>query len=828
MYGDLVNGLCYTAFLPVYLWMSLKNPSSQSLQICAAFAWTTVFSWYSYWTNSSRASMMAIVGMSASIAGMNLYRWPHADEVVVVPQFLWSLLIISANAPLSFAYRMTLAVIALSTAVLVAIYTPLLRVSDALPLLLGASTMHSLFHYYATSESREIVSAHGASLILAGTFAFHMSSEIVSMITLPKYAMQGGYSILKAGFFAAVGLAAAGAFRKEINVKEALEVLVQQRTKEIQKQSEQLRVVELALQASETAIAITDSKQRIVWSNAALERISGLEIGEMQSRTLMETLRPSKGNISQSMHLRDDLLSYHEELIVSGSYIHAEISPFPGKNKDEEPLFLFVLKDVTAQRAREIAEQAVEQEAMKTKAMAESIETLSHELRTPLQGIMGVTSLLIDDSELPKNTTDALSLVMTSARLLLTLINNILDVRKMDAAMLDEFHLDPIQLSKSLSDAADFCQPFAMVSDVKLETDNLESIQTVIVESNALRLQQVMINLISNAIKYTAVGSAVVVNAKLSDLATAKRLRENALARGPHQHVWDTLSMEQTEGTKVAIVSVSDAGQGITEGQAARLFGKFCQLDNKTTSGKKAIGVGQPSGTGLGLNLCLKFIQRMKGNIWVSNNPNGGSCFSFYIPLAIDIQNRDVNSPMVLTTDTTCRTSSHGSGHHPGDIMSAAVYHVLVVDDTLINLKVIERMLHRIGITETTCVNSGAHALDALAIADYDLVLTDIQMPEMSGVQLCKLIRSSTTFRIPVVVGLTADTSETMYEKCKQAGMAHVLYKPITKDHLQDFFVLFAERLIKVDENENEEPIVVDEPEVCSPEEHRPAATPAG
>lgn len=153
MHGDLVNALCYTAFTPVYLWMWLREPVPGADHIVAAFAWTAVFSWISYWKQNSPASVLACLGMSASIAGMNLYQWPHSDEVVVVPQFLWSLLIISGNAPLSFAVKTAMAVVALLTALAVAVYSPLLEVSDALPILLGAAAVHVLFHYYAMMKT---------------------------------------------------------------------------------------------------------------------------------------------------------------------------------------------------------------------------------------------------------------------------------------------------------------------------------------------------------------------------------------------------------------------------------------------------------------------------------------------------------------------------------------------------------------------------------------------------------------------------------------------------------------------------------------------------
>ena len=284
LYGDLVNALCYTAFFPVYAWLWYKEPCIGGRNVASAFAWTALSSWLSYLSGNPLISTLACIGNSATIASMNLYRWPHADEVVVVPQFLWSLLIVSGNLSLTFGYKAAMGMIAFATALLVVIFSPLLQIGDSLPLLLGATAVHILFHYYTTlaGKSGSIISAHGASMVLAGTFAYHMSSELITIISSPGYAKEGGYSILKAAFFAVVGLAAAGAFRKEINIKETLEVLVEERAKEIMKQADRLRVVEHALQASETAIAITDSKQRILWANSALERLTQMHNDELQ------------------------------------------------------------------------------------------------------------------------------------------------------------------------------------------------------------------------------------------------------------------------------------------------------------------------------------------------------------------------------------------------------------------------------------------------------------------------------------------------------------------------------------------------------------------
>jgi signal transduction histidine kinase/ActR/RegA family two-component response regulator len=793
MYGDLVNGLCYAAVLPVYMGMWASDPAPGSKNIVIAFAITTSCCWFSYLKHNATASVLAYLGMSACIICMNLYRWPHKDEVVVLPQFLWSLLIISGNVNLSFAYKAGMTCVAFVTALMVAIYSPLLQVTDALPLLLGATSVHILFHYfYSCQPEPRILRAHAASLILAGTFAAHTSSEIVTMINSPGYATQGGYSILKAGFFASVGLVAAGAFHREIDMNEALEILVRERAKEISKQAERLHLVGLALEASETAIAITDPFQKVVWSNVALSKLTGMSESELHTRKLSTVLH------TEDIHLCfDDRNSTTAEIMVGQRNIAVEVSPFPD-DQDKHAggsRFLVVLKDITEQRARERAEKTAERKADVAKAMSLSMETLTHELRTPLQGVMGITSMLLDDPDLSEDAQESLTVVMTSSRLLLTLINNLLDVRKCDADMLDAFQLGEVSVASALADAVDFCKPFATISNVNLEV-NMKGTGGVYAESNFLRFQQIMINLVSNAIKYTAKGSVVSIGVEVMTLARAKTDIRRSIAAGPHQSHWD--NGRPWNQIKVVVISITDAGAGIARDGADSLFGKFSQLDSSPINTLGDPSLGQPSGTGLGLNLCMKFVKRMKGDIWVNNNRDRGCCFSFYLPLV------SKNSDSIPGPQLPCQEASavpNGNGALAGSVSTAAGYRVLVVDDTIINLKVLCRMLKRLGVEKVETVDSGSSALEALNKGDYNMVLTDIQMPGMSGTELSDAIRRSPHAEKLFVVAITAEVNESIAVRCRNSGIAHVLNKPITCHEMKDFFETIAGQLKPIGSN---------------------------
>jgi signal transduction histidine kinase len=782
-YGDLINGICYTAFLPVYfyLWLQEKDLGRRSAasSVVAAFAWTAAFSWLSYFLKKPNLSVMALMGMSSSIYYMNIHQWPHADELVVLPQFLWSLLILSANRPLTFPFQFALAMVALLTAVYVAAKESSQAVLDTLPVLGGATSMHIWFHYYATylrKKSHGFVSAHVASLVLAGSFAYHASSEIVTMYRSPGYGSQGGYSILRAGFFALVGLAAAGSFQLEMDSKEALERLVDERARELTKQAAHLRVLEHALQASETAIAIVDVSQKVLWSNSSLQELVAVSPVKLQDSNLFKALQYPDDEVVQSF---PPVHAITEEIVLRKRHMSVEMTPFPADaKKNNENRYLVALKDMTSQRARERAEKAAEREALIAQTMNESMQNLSHELRTPLQGIMGMASLVLDEPGLPPDVTESMSMVIASARLLLTLINNMLDVRKCDASMLDEFQLTPFRLVSSLEDAITFCKPFAITSEVKLDLEiNDDEME---VESNDLRFQQIMINLLSNAIKHSCSGDQVIIRASSMELSEAEQLVDRALVIAPGE---PSSKAFRKEDGPVAVVTVTDQGPGIPFDQRMRVFGRFSQLTENVQNAIIGSKVGQPSGTGLGLNLCMKFVHRMNGRIWVTNNPEKGCSFSFYVHRVLLYDRmREVSLPR------TWSQSIHQVLRPVPRIPLTKEFRIVLVDDTLINLKVLSRMLSRLGVQKMATANNGKEALDLLTTEDdFNLVLTDIQMPEMTGIELSLAIRKLPLKRQPLIVGLTADTSDAGDARCTQSGMATILRKPITTNQLHHF-----------------------------------------
>lgn len=718
-------------------------------------------------------------------------------------------------------------------------------------------------HHHHDSE---VLTIHAARVVLAGVFLYNLLADVAA-IHAQAQRVHGkqdsvGASIaalaVKSCFVFAVGLVAVGAFRQNIDEKEKLELLVQERTSQLQQRDNKLHMFGLALQGSETAIAITDAKQSIVWSNPALATLAGRDESQLHRQSILHVLSLSVRDQErfrqafENVHVSQSPITTQRitlEVMDSTTVINVEVSSLYMHNNNNNtndvqrgPRFVVSLKDVTEAEALKRAQQMAERDAMMAKVMKGSMETLTHELRTPLQGILGMTSLLVADTslDLPMAAKDSLDIIMASSGLLLVLINNLLDVRKCDVGMMDEFELTPTRSIDPIRDSVVFCRPLAKISGVSMaiDCDNDDGrVESSIVLANELRLQQVIINLISNAIKYAPRGSTIHIEASTSTLGQAQDMARQALTSGPVMAPSSSSSSSDiaNDDDPVLLVTVRDAGPGIAPGQETRLFRKFAQLDSRPSSislvnqnqdGKNKnnknnnqpmMPVGQPGGTGLGLNLCLQFVQLMKGNIWVSNNPNGtpGAAFSFFLPLAKDADGAALMRPssasqldeMVSADPTTSRpypTAGPSTSPPPttktifDDTNRHAGLRILVVDDILINRRVLGRMLQKIGVVHVTMAESGEEALVHLSSDrgkksgeddGFDFVITDLQMPGgMSGLELSEEIRRM-MFEAkdrPIVVGLTADTSPDLYGRCIESGMTDVFHKPITITELKE------------------------------------------
>lgn len=773
MYGDLVTGIVYSLFLPVYVYLTwIETENKGAVNICLCFLWTTIMSWLSYYSRDQIFSFAACFGQNLTVSCMNLYQWPHAGEIVIVPQFFWLLVIAGANQAASAKLKAAMGILSAVTSLAIVIASPLGDVAEVGPSLFGGTFSFLLFLFYNEvqkdkgNESRN--NSQLAFLILAGGFTYHVVSELTLMISMNGYALTGGFSILKAALLGAIGFVASGAFSHEIVKNENLSKLVQER-------AARLQIIGLAMEKSETAISITDSTSTVLYANDAMGSLVGCLPSNLERKRIVESL-PVDDKVRSTLLESFKTESVETDVCLDKRTFRVTITPCPEDSTGgcSRQKYVVAFTDITEKRAREKAEKKAKDETLLARAQQESMEMLSHELRTPLQGIMGMASFLLSDKHLHPDSREPLSLIMASSRLLLTLINNMLDIRKCDAQMMD-FVLSDEVVGPSILQAVGYCKPIASINGVNLVTDTVKT-ENVVVKINPLRLQQMVINLVANAIKYSPKNKNVVVQTSLTTLDKVEEEIDSAFASGPKQELPEGVQKR----TKLALViSVKDEGPGIGDEGKKAMFKKFAQLDNQETRSVGYVsGAGQPSGTGLGLNLCLKFASKMNGNIWVKNNEETGSSFSFYFPVLTrprrpslfnQVPSTPVEDVAPIEVDTNPETN----------------HQILVVDDTLINLKVLRRMLERIGYQSITTVESGDSALKELDKPDYDLVITDIQMPNMDGFELSKAI--NTRANKPIVVGLTAETSESLHEKAAANGMETILFKPITTAQMSQF-----------------------------------------
>lgn len=386
--------------------------------------------------------------------------------------------------------------------------------------------------------------------------------------------------------------------------------------------------------------------------------------------------------------------------------------------------------------ARVAAEEA-------SRMKSEFLANMSHEIRTPINGIIGMTALTMD-TKLSGEQRGYLRAVQKSAYSLLHIINDILDFSKIEAGRLTVDLVD-FDLAKTLEEVIDTLAPQA--SEKGLETVSAIGPDVpVLLVGDPIRLKQILLNLGSNAVKFTHTGK-VVFSAALE---------------------------EESDVNATVMLSVTDCGIGIPRDKQEMIFEKFMQADTSTT---RLYG-----GTGLGLSITKKLVDLMGGNIGVTSDYGKGS--TFWIRLNFE-KRKDGGGG-----DTTAHHEIRKEGHvsHPASHNDFRNLRVLLAEDNEINRQVICTMLAKAGIAVDVAEN-GLLAVEAAGKKTYDVILMDVQMPEMDGFEATREIRLlEGNDRHAMIIAMTAHALKGYRERCLDAGMDDYLAKPVDRGKLLSVF----------------------------------------
>jgi PAS domain S-box-containing protein len=420
------------------------------------------------------------------------------------------------------------------------------------------------------------------------------------------------------------------------------------------------------------------------------------------------------------------------------------------------------IMDISDRKEREEAERRQKAADAANQAKTLFIARMSHELRTPLNSVLGMTELLMD-TQLTKDQAEYISLLQSSGEFLESIINDILDFSKIEAQQLVLDSI-PFDIYKTVEDAAALLRVRAMEKDLDLIVSIDPDIPPVL-DGDPVRLKQILVNILGNAVKFTRQGSVKIEVDRLS-------------------------FPDKDENSEELMFRVSDTGIGIPESKLDMIFDSFTQADSLINR--------QFGGTGLGLSICRRLVGLMGGALQVSSTEGEGSTFFFTITLK---HSRGRIEPDV-------------NGMRETDLPFPNL-NILLVDDIEPNRTVIHRYLQKSSVHIIDAVN-GQDAVDKFAMGNYDLVLMDVEMPVMNGLDATRRIRKieKEKNRLPTpLIILSAHAFGEQREQCFEAGCNALLVKPIRKKDL-------IKAIVSMIKKEGVLPVVMNEaPQAVNPVE---------
>jgi PAS domain S-box-containing protein len=395
-----------------------------------------------------------------------------------------------------------------------------------------------------------------------------------------------------------------------------------------------------------------------------------------------------------------------------------------------------IIIDITDRKLAEALEREKRDVIQASQAKSEFLANMSHEIRTPMNAILGFTDIVINSPNTSHENKEALNVVKDSGESLMQIINDILDISKIEAGKLDIHNytfsirdsLDIITKSFSLS-----------IKSKSLQMNcNIDHDVPDMLIGDAGRMRQILVNIVGNSVKFTENG-------------------EISINVGVHSKINDVITLQ---------FDIKDTGIGIPEEKQEVIFEAFIQADPSTTR--------HYGGTGLGLAICSRLVKMMNGKVWLESNLGKGSFFHILLPFRT-LENRSGSQELSDKKEKPMFESA------PKDARSVKI---LVAEDNFANRELIKMILEKNNYSSIMATN-GKEALEMLTRENFDLILMDVQMPLLNGYETAAEIRKkeaeSGSIRIPII-GVTAHAMEEDKIKCLNAGMDDHLPKPITED----------------------------------------------